>query len=80
MNMFLEEFDLFNAVPHRGCETVGNSVDSFCLADLGNAYAVYFPGGRATVHLDPWVYAEEVSVKWLNISSLSRGNWHTPVH
>ena len=70
MNMFLNEFDLFNAVPFRGCETVGNSVDSYCLADIGNAYAVYFPGGRATVHLDPWVHADRVAIKWLDVASL----------
>jgi hypothetical protein len=50
---------------------VGNSVDSYCLADIGNAYAIYFPGGRAAVHLDPWVYVNRVSVKWLDVSSLS---------
>jgi hypothetical protein len=71
VNMFLEEFDLFNAEPYENCQTVGNSVDSYCLANMGKQYAIYFPGGRATVHLDPWVYAERVSVKWLDVASLS---------
>lgn len=72
VNMFLDEFDLFNAEPYENCETVGNSVDSYCLANMGKQYAVYFPGGRATVHLDPWVHAERVAIKWLDVASL---NW-----
>ena len=71
VNMFLDEFDLFNAEPYEACENVGNSVDTYCLANMGKQYAIYFPGGRATVHLDPWVYAAKVSVKWLNVASLS---------
>ena len=71
VNMFLDEFDLFNAEPYENCETVGNSVDSYCMAIMGKQYAIYFPGGRATVHLDPWVHAEKVSVKWLDVASLS---------
>lgn len=70
-NMFLDEFDIFGAEPYEAIEMVGNSVDSYCLAIMGKAYAVYFPGGRATVHLDPWVYMEKISVKWLDIASLS---------
>ena len=71
VNMFLDEFDLFNAEPYENCETVGNSVDSYCMANMGKQYAVYFPGGRATVHLDPWVHAERVAIKWLDVVSLS---------
>ena len=70
-NMFLDEFDIFSAEPYEAFETVGNSVDSYCLADMGKAYAVYFPGGRATVHLDPWVHIERVSVRWLDIAALT---------
>lgn len=70
VNMFLSEFDIFNAEPYEAFSTVGNSVDSYCMADMGKAYAVYFPGGRATVHLDPWVEIEKVSVKWMDVASL----------
>lgn len=70
VNMSLEEFDIFNAEPYEMFSTVGNSVDSYCMANLGKEYAVYFPWGRATVHLDPWMHAEQVSVKWLDIASL----------
>ncbi len=50
VNMFLNEFDIFSAEPYEAIEMVGNSVDSYCLAIMGKAYALYFPGGRATVH------------------------------
>lgn len=71
VNMFLDEFNIFNAEPYEAFSTVGNSVDCYCMADIGKAYAVYFPGGRATVHLDPWVYAKQVSVRWFDIAALS---------
>jgi hypothetical protein len=71
VSMFLAEFDLFNAEPYEAFSTVGNSVDSYCMADIGKAYAVYFPGGRATVHLDPWIEIKKVSVKWLDVASLT---------
>jgi hypothetical protein len=73
VNMLLDEFDIFNAEPYEAISTVGNSVDSYCMADIGKAYAVYFPGGRATVHLDPWVYVRKVSVRWFDVAALSWG-------
>ena len=33
-------------------------------------YNIANESGRATVHLDPWMHAERVSVKWLDIASL----------
>ncbi|MDR8389680.1 hypothetical protein NC796_00935 [Aliifodinibius sp. S!AR15-10] len=72
-SMFLDEFDVFNAKPYEGCETIGNSIRAdYCLANVGKEYAVYFPDGRSTVAVDPWVYMEEVTVKWLNLTS---GEW-----
>ncbi len=71
VNMFMEEFNIFEAAPYEAFSTVGNSVDVYCMADIGTAYAIYFPGGRATVHLDPWIYVDKVSLKWLDIASLT---------
>jgi hypothetical protein len=71
VSMFLAEFDIFNAEPYEAFSTVGNSVDSYCMANIGKEYAVYFPGGRATVHLDPWIEIKKVSVKWLDVASLT---------
>ena len=71
--MFLEEFDLFNSEPYAGCETIGNKIRAdYCLANVGNAYAIYIPDGFSTVAIDPWVYMDEVTVKWLNVT---RGEW-----
>ncbi len=72
-SMFVEEFDVFNSTPYAGCEMIGNSINAdYCLANVGNAYAVYFPNGRSTVAVDPWVYMNEVNIKWLNLTS---GEW-----
>lgn len=60
VEMFFDEFAIFNAEPYEAISTVGNSVDCYALADMGKAYAVYFPDGKATVHLDPWVYVRKV--------------------
>lgn len=76
-SMFLEEFNVFNSKPYAGCETIGQSINAdYCLAHVGSAYAVYFPNGRSTVVLDPWVYINEVNIKWLN---LTNGEWEEEV-
>ena len=70
---FLEEFNIFKTQPYQGCETIGPSIPAdYCLANVGKSYAVYIPSGKTTVEIDPWVYLEEVSVKWLNVST---GEW-----
>jgi hypothetical protein len=72
-SMFLEEFDLFDSEPYAGVKTLGNKIRAdYCLAKVGTAYAIYFPFGRSTVVLDPWVWMDEVTVKWLNVT---RGQW-----
>ena len=69
-SMFLEEFDVFSSKPYKGCETIGNSIRAdYCLANVGNEYAVYFPDGRSTVAVDPGVYMNEVKIRWLNLTS-----------
>jgi len=73
VTMFLEEFNIFNSEPFIGCETIGPSIPAdYCLANVGESYAVYFPSGRSSVDIDPWVYVDEVTVKWLNVTS---GEW-----
>ncbi|MDZ7717674.1 MAG: hypothetical protein U5K72_02495 [Balneolaceae bacterium] len=73
VTMFLDEFDIFNAEPYAGCKTIGPSIPAdYCLANVGEAYAVYFPSGRSSVDIDPWVYLDEVTIKWLNVT---RGEW-----
>ena len=80
MSMLLDEFDVFDASPHPGllssyAGTPGPSMNAYCLAEIGEAYAVYFPEGRYTIQLDPWVYADTVRVRWLDIDE---GAWSEP--
>jgi len=77
MAMFLDEFDLFRARPHNDLlhsyvALSEGSMKAYCLADIGNAYAVYFPEGRYTIDLDPWGFVDTVRVKWLDIDD---GTW-----
>lgn len=76
MSMFLEEFDLFKAAPHNDLlssyVTLRTSMEAYCLANQGSQYAIYFPAGRFTIDLDPWLYVDQVRVKWLDIDY---GEW-----
>lgn len=71
--MLLEAFDVFNVTPHP--DLPGSSMEAYCLAEIGEAYAVYFPECRNTIQLDPWVYADTVRVRWLDIDE---GTWSEP--
>jgi hypothetical protein len=80
MSMLLEAFDMFEARPHPDllhsyAGTPPASMEAYCLAEIGEAYAVYFPEGRFTIELDPWVYAERIRVRWLDIDE---GTWSEP--
>ena len=80
MSMLLEELDVFDAKPHSDllrsyAGTPASSMEAYCLAKIGEAYAVYFPEGRFTIDLDPWVYAERVRVRWLDVEE---GSWSEP--
>ncbi len=70
--MFLEAFDIFEARPHNELlssyvELHPSSMEACCLAAIGKQYAVYFPGGRYTIDLDPWLFVEKMRLKWLHI-------------
>lgn len=77
MSMLLEEFDIFDARPHNDLlssfvESQPSSMEAYCMANIGEQYAIYFPGGRYTIDLDPWVFMEKMRIKWLNINE---GTW-----
>lgn len=77
MSMLLEEFDVFDASPHPDLlssyvSLPSSSMEAYCLAEIGEAYAVYFPEGRYTIELDPWVYVDSVRIRWLDIDE---GTW-----
>ena len=48
------------------------SSEAYCLADIGRRYAIYFPDGRHAIELDPWVLADTMTLRWLDIE---RGAW-----
>jgi hypothetical protein len=76
MKMLLDELDIFTTTPHNDLLNsyveLSGSMEAYCLADIGNQYAVYFPAGRYSIDLDPWVYIEQVRIKWLDIDE---GSW-----
>ncbi|MDZ7694545.1 MAG: hypothetical protein U5K69_26060 [Balneolaceae bacterium] len=77
MSMLLEEFNIFKAIPHNDLlssyvTSTPTAMEAYCLADIGNQYAIYFPAGRYTIDLDPWVFVEELRIKWLDVDE---GTW-----
>jgi hypothetical protein len=50
-------------------------MEAYVSASVGRQYAIYFPAGRQTVELDPWVFVEEVRIRWLDIDST---RWSEP--
>jgi len=80
MDLFLEKFKLFSAAPHNDLlrhivASAPIAMEAYVLADIGRQYAVYFPRGRFMVGLEPWVYVNKVSIRWLNIEELT---WSEP--
>lgn len=77
MAMLLERFDIFSASPHNDLLSSyvalnAAAMEAYCLADIGDQYAVYFPAGRYSIDLDPWMFVDELRVRWLNIDE---GTW-----
>ena len=80
MDMLLQELDIFAASPHNDLlshrvAAVPNSMEAYVTADIGRQYAVYFPSGRSSINLDPWVYVNEIRIRWLDIDKLK---WSDP--
>jgi hypothetical protein len=69
MSVFLGAFDIFNAVPYEGISMYAKDHEGYAMANMGKQYAIYLPGGRYSVELDPWIYAKRVKVKYLDIDS-----------
>ncbi|MFW5980569.1 MAG: DUF6298 domain-containing protein [Halanaerobiaceae bacterium] len=79
LKLFQEYFDIFQSSPHNELivsENEGHySVprednEAYCMADLGDKYAVYFPA-EGTVKIDPLVYVDKVKLRWLDINKCS---------
>jgi hypothetical protein len=76
MSILLKELDIFSCSPHNDLLStrfpVRSAVEAYCTADIGRVYAVYFPAGRYAIDLDPWVYMDELKLRWLDIG---KGSW-----
>lgn len=73
MRMLLTKLDIFSCSPHNDLLTpLDISCEAYCLADIGRQYAVYFPDGRQAIELDPWVFVDSMTLRWLDIE---RGEW-----
>lgn len=74
MRMLLKELDIFTCSPHNDLLSsrvrVSSTMEAYVTANIGRQYAVYFPPGRYTVDLDPWVYVHKLQARWLDIDRL----------
>ena len=79
MTMLLKELDISKCTPQNDLliarVQVPSTMEAYVTANIGEQYAVYFPQGRYTVNLDPWVYANTLKLKWLDIDQLT---WSDP--
>ncbi len=79
MRMLLDEFDIFAAAPRNDLLSrhvaAPASMEAYASANIGAQYAIYFPPGRFVADLDPWVYMDELVVRWLDIDQLT---WSEP--
>jgi hypothetical protein len=79
MQMLLEELDIFSCVPQNYLlidrVQVPTTVEAYATANIGKQYAVFFPQGRYSINLDPWVFVNELKVRWLDIDQLK---WSDP--
>jgi len=79
LRAFLETVDIFSSAPHndliRQRGPAPGKMEAYVSARVGHHYAVYFPGGRYTVDLDPWIYTTELRLRWLDIETAT---WSEP--
>ena len=79
MDMLLEELDIMSCAPHNDLlssnSTVASTMEAYVTANIGHQYAIYFPQGRYTINLDPWVYVKKLKLRWLDINDLE---WSEP--
>lgn len=79
MRMLLEELDIFSCTPHNDLLShrvpVATTMEAYATANIGRQYAIYFPPGRYSVDLDPWIYVSRMQIRWLDIDQLS---WSEP--
>lgn len=79
LEMLLEKLDIVSCSPHNDLlsprVSVPSMMEAYVTANIGHQYAIYFPQGRYTINLDPWVYADQMKLQWLDINDLE---WSEP--
>lgn len=79
LDMLLEKLDIFSCTPHNDllfpAVSVPSMMEAYVTANIGKQYAIYFPQGRYTINLDPWVYCKKLQLQWLDINNLE---WSGP--
>ena len=79
MNMLLQKLDIVSCSPHNDLlsprVSVPSMMEAYVTANIGRQYAIYFPQGRYTVNLDPWIYVDKMKLQWLDINDLE---WSEP--
>jgi len=79
MNMLLEKLNIMSCSPHNDLlspkVSVPSTMEAYATANIGHQYAIYFPQGRYTINLDPWVYVKKLKLQWLDINNLE---WSEP--
>ena len=68
--IFTSSFDIFSCEPHPDLLTEREDNEAYCLADPGNAYAVYFPnGGNVKINIQD--SEKGCRIRWFDIDSAS---------
>lgn len=79
LGMLLEKLNIVTCSPHNDLlsprVSVPSMMEAYVTAHIGHQYAIYFPQGRYTINLDPWVYVDKLCLQWLDINSLE---WSEP--
>jgi hypothetical protein len=74
MRMFSDAMNVFSCAPHNDLLSDRAANEAYCLAEVGEQYAVYFPNGGA-VKLDLSALPGPRQVRWLDIA---RSAWQEP--
>ena len=67
---FSREFGVFSTSPLPGLLTNVSANQAYCLGKPGVEYAIYLPEGGSVV-LDPFVYTDDVEVRWFDVENAS---------
>jgi hypothetical protein len=67
MSALIQKLNIFRCSPNNHLLSERKDNGAYCIANIGEQYAVYFPK-EGSVQLDPGVYLEEWTLQWLHIA------------